>query len=344
MFVDRVVITVKGGEGGNGCTSFAPGRPGGRKKAEGGSGGSGGGVILEAREGIESLAAYRNRRELAAGRGDYGRGRGKEGGKGKDLISGVPVGTLVREVPGGAILGDLDRKGKKLPVARGGRGGKGNRGSRTPWKDSPREMRPGGKGEEKELELDLRLVADVVLVGSPNAGKSSLLSSLAHSRAKIAPYPFTTTEPVLGVVTLPGFERFSLVELPGLLPDSHRGAGVGNSFLKHLWRVKVIAYVVDVGEGKEPWKDFLGVREELRTYSPEVERLLQVVVATKMDLPPAGDNRRLLEEKISTAGEEIGVFAVSATDNQGLDRLGEALEKMVREGDKAGRCLKELEK
>lgn len=336
MFVDRVLITVSGGVGGTGCVSFHRVRPGSPPRPDGGHGGVGGDVILEVREGVDTLGGWHERCQVVAPTGRDGQGRGKNGHRGEDLLAAVPVGTLVREVPTGEVLADLDERGKRFLAARGGQGGKGNHGNREPWKDKAGQKRPGVAGEERELELDLRLVAEVALVGQPNAGKSSILAALTRVKVKVAEYPFTTTQPVLGVAELPGFRRVTLVEFPGLVAGSRDGAGLGNGFLKHLWRIKLIVQVVDAGAGDDAGRDFREVAAELGAYDPELAGRPRIVIAAKTDLARAEENRGRLDEALAAAaggGKGLPrVFPISVATGEGLDAFREALAEVDREG------------
>lgn len=329
MFYDYLKIYVKAGDGGNGCVAFR------REKyvpfggPAGGDGGRGGHVILRADEGLRTLVDFHFKRHFKAERGGHGEGNNRHGKNGADLVLRVPVGTVVRDATTGEILADLVAHGQEVIVARGGRGGRGNARFATPTERAPRFAEKGEPGEERWLELELKLLADVGLVGFPNAGKSTILSRVSAARPKIADYPFTTLEPCLGVVRVAEGESFVLADLPGLIEGAHAGAGLGHKFLRHVERTRLLIHVVDMAgsSGRDPVADFAAINRELALYSAELARRPQVVAANKMDLPESGPN--LERFRATYPGYEI--FPVSAVTGEGLDRLMWRVAALLRE-------------
>src|SRR3974390_1301756 len=258
MFVDEAKISVKAGDGGNGCVAFRREKYVPRGGPSGGDGGNGGSVYLEANPNDNTLLRYRYNREFKADRGRHGEGSNCTGVSGDDMILKVPVGTLVYDEEGEELLADLKKPGQRVLVAQGGRGGRGNQHFAKPWHQAPREKEEGQPGEERHLRLELKLLADVGLVGFPNAGKSTLISVISAARPKIANYPFTTLEPNLGVVQLPNYRSFVVADIPGLIEGAHTGAGLGIQFLRHVQRTRLLAHLVDVSDasGRDPVEDF----------------------------------------------------------------------------------------
>jgi GTP-binding protein len=329
MFVDRVKIFVKGGDGGRGCVSFRrePFVP--RGGPDGGTGGSGGDVVLEAVSHQNTLLPLRYHTEFRAERGEHGGPSNRSGARGQDTIVAVPPGTAARDEASGETLGEVLREGERLRVARGGKGGRGNRSFLSNRNRAPREAEPGGVGEERWLRLDLRLIADVGLLGFPNAGKSTLLSAISAARPKVADYPFTTLSPVLGVVEAD--ERtFVAADIPGIIEGGHRGAGLGLQFLRHVERTRVLLHVVDASglSGRDPAADLAAVREEVRQWNPALLERPQLVAATKRDAMGAGpDPLPALVQQASTAG--LQVVPVSAVTGEGMLDLKRRLVSLV---------------
>src|SRR5215469_11726339 len=286
MFIDEVRILVKAGDGGNGCLAFRREKYVPRGGPSGGDGGRGGDVILIATEHQNTLLQFRYNPEHKAERGRHGEGSNKTGADGRSIEVAVPVGTLVYDEASGERLFDFEHAGDRFTVARGGRGGRGNARFATPTHQAPTEHTPGRPGEEKRLRLELKLLADVGLVGFPNAGKSTLISRISAARPKIADYPFTTLEPNLGVVQLDDFRSFVVADIPGLIEGAHLGHGLGTQFLRHIERTKLLVHLVDVSEasGREPVADFETVMRELASFSEELAAKPMIVVATKMDV------------------------------------------------------------
>jgi GTP-binding protein len=318
MFVDRVKIFVKGGDGGRGCVSFRrePYVP--RGGPDGGSGGPGGDVVLEAVSHQNTLLPLRYHTEFRAERGAHGGPQNRTGARGEDTVVPVPPGTTALDEASGEKLGEVLREGERLVVARGGLGGRGNRSYLSNRNRAPREAEPGGAGEERWLRLDLRLIADVGLLGFPNAGKSTLLSAISAARPKVADYPFTTVSPVLGVVEAD--ERtFVAADIPGIIEGAHRGAGLGLQFLRHVERTRVLLHVVDASgqSGRDPAADLVAVREEVRQWKPELLDRPQLVAATKRDAVVEGhDPLPGLVEQARAFGLEVA--PVSAVSGEGL--------------------------
>ena len=289
MFVDEVEIHVRAGDGGRGCISFRREKYVPRGGPNGGDGGRGGSVIVEADEGLGTLLDFRYRRHYTAQRGGHGEGSDRHGASGDDLVLRVPVGTTIHEPHAGVLLGDLTANGERLEVARGGRGGRGNARFATSTNRAPRRADPGEAGEERTLRLELRLLADVGVVGFPNAGKSTLVSRLSAARPKIADYPFTTLVPTLGLVRLDEEQSFVIADVPGLIPGASEGKGLGLRFLRHLERTRLLVHLLDLdpATGRDPVEDWKTIQAELREYSPELAARPQLIAANKIDLDGA---------------------------------------------------------
>jgi GTPase len=334
MFVDRVKIFVKGGDGGRGCVSFRrePYVP--RGGPDGGSGGDGGDVLLEAVSHQNTLLPLRYHAEFRARRGEHGGPGNRSGARGADLVIPVPPGTIAVDEVSGAVLGELVSTGQRLAVARGGHGGRGNRSFLSNRNRAPREAEPGEPGEEHWLRLDLRSMADVGLLGFPNAGKSTLLSRLSAARPRIAEYPFTTLTPVLGTVEL-GDQSYVVADIPGIIEGAHRGAGLGLQFLRHVQRTRALLHVVDASgaSGRDPANDLLAVREEVRRWDPSLLERPQLVAATKRDTVIAPDPLPALEREAARLGLEV--LPISALTGQGLPELKRALLSLTETGREA---------
>jgi len=329
MFVDQVKILVKGGDGGNGCVSFRREAHVPRGGPDGGPGGRGGDVVLVAVSHQNTLLPLRYQAEHRADRGGHGGPGNRTGRDGAHRIVAVPPGTAALDPATDQSIGEVLHDGDRLVVARGGRGGRGNRSFLSNRNRAPRESESGEPGEERWLRLDLRLIADVGLLGLPNAGKSTLLSRLSAARPKVADYPFTTLTPVLGVVEADG-QTFVAADIPGIIEGAHQGAGLGLQFLRHVERTRVLLHVVDGSgtSGREPTEDLALVREEVRRYAPDLLERPQIVGATKRDL--AGGAADPLEAlRLAAAGEGLEVVPVSAVTGEGLDRLKRRLLAMI---------------
>jgi GTP-binding protein len=317
MFVDRVKVFVKGGDGGRGCVSFRrePYVP--RGGPDGGNGGNGGDVVLEAVSHQNTLLPLRYHTEFRAERGEHGGPSNRTGRRGDDLLVPVPPGTSAVDADTGAPLGEVLRPGERVVLAPGGRGGRGNRSYLSNRNRAPREAEPGGEGEERWVRLDLRLIADVGLLGFPNAGKSTLLSRISAARPKVGDYPFTTLTPVLGVVEADG-RSFVAADIPGIIEGAHRGAGLGLEFLRHVERTRVLLHVVDASgtSGRDPAEDLLAVREEVRLWDAGLLDRPQLVAATKRDAVGAPDPLPALRRAAGDLGLEV--LPVSAVTGEGL--------------------------
>jgi len=329
MFIDEVRILVKAGNGGNGCLAFRREKYVPKGGPSGGDGGHGGDVILVASEHQNTLLKFRFNPEHAAGRGRHGEGSNKTGADGASLEVEVPVGTIVYDEATGERLYDFTHDGERFTVARGGRGGRGNQHFATSTHQAPTEHEPGRTGEEKRLRLELKLLADVGLVGFPNAGKSTLISRISAARPKIADYPFTTLEPNLGVVELPDFRSFVVADIPGLIEGAHLGHGLGVQFLRHIERTRLLVHLVDVSEatGRDPVQDFEIVMAELASFSEELVQKPMIVVASKMDV--AQDPGRVDALRKLAACRGLPYFEISSATGLGIERLKFAMAERV---------------
>ena len=325
MFVDEVEIHVRAGDGGRGCVSFRREKYVPRGGPNGGDGGRGGSVILEADEGLGTLLDFRYKRHYTAARGGHGEGSDRHGASGADLTLRVPVGTTVRERDTGLLLGDLTRQGERLDVARGGRGGRGNARFATSTNRAPRRADPGEAGEERDLRLELRLLADVGVVGFPNAGKSTLVARLSAARPKIADYPFTTLVPTLGLVRLDEDRSFVIADVPGLIPGAAEGKGLGLRFLRHLERTRLLVHLLDLdpATGRDPVDDWRTIQAELKAYSPELAARPQLLAANKVDLDGAAPQLK----RVMAMGRRrrLPVIPIAARTGQGLAELRAAI-------------------
>lgn len=318
MFVDYAKVYVKAGDGGNGCVSFRREKFVPKGGPDGGDGGKGGDVVVVADRNLSTLLDYRYRTHYKAGRGEHGKGSKRHGKNGKDVVLRVPLGTVVRDVRTGRVLADLTEHGQKVVVARGGGGGRGNARFATPTDRAPRYAERGGRGQERWIELELKLFADVGMVGFPNVGKSTLLSRLSAAHPKVADYPFTTLEPALGVVRLGDYESFVLADLPGLVEGAHLGKGLGLQFLRHVERTKALLFLIE-STSPDPEGDLDKLMHELRSYSSELLAKPYVVAMSKADLVPPGERRGL-----------DGATFVSSVTGEGLEELVRKLWRMVR--------------
>jgi len=321
MFVDEVKIYVKGGDGGRGCLSFARYRHNPKGGPDGGDGGNGGSVIIEAHRGISTLLDLRYHTRNIAQRGEHGKGNNKTGSTGEDLFIKVPRGTVIKDAESGEILADLTEHGQQVVAARGGRGGRGNTRFKSSTNQAPRKVEEGEPGEERWLQIELKLMAEVGLIGCPNAGKSTLLARLSSAHPKIGDYPFTTLTPTVGVVKAGEFQSFIAADIPGLIKDAHLGKGLGMRFLRHIERTRLLVHLVDISErdGSHPYRRFKEINEELRCFSKALGEKEQVVVATKMDLPVAEENFSKFKELMNKEGHEL--YPVSSVTGRGLKEL-----------------------
>ena len=324
MFIDRAVVHVIAGPGGAGACSFRREKFVPKGGPDGGDGGVGGSIFIRVDENLSTLLDYRYHTHWKAERGVHGKGKNMTGRSGADLFLPVPPGTEVRNADDGEVLGELLRPGERLLVAKGGRGGRGNARFATPTHQSPREWEPGTYGEEKTLELVLKLIADVGLLGEPNAGKSTLLSVVSAARPKIADYPFTTLEPNLGVIGLSDHRSFVMADIPGIIEGAHAGKGLGLKFLQHVERTRLVAVLVPA-DSPDPQATYDLLRREAASYSAELAAKPQVVIVTKMDLLPVGS----APPAIRTA-DAAPVIPVSAVTGAGMANLLETLWQHLR--------------
>jgi len=320
MFVDKVTITVAAGKGGNGAVAFhrekyvAAGGP------DGGDGGRGGSVVLQGDENMSTLMDFRYKRKYTAPNGMDGQGALKSGRDGEDLVIRVPLGTVVRDRETGAVIHDMSDR-QPFVLARGGRGGWGNKHFATPTRQTPRFARPGMEGQRREVVLELKLLADVGLVGFPNVGKSTLLAAVSRAHPKIADYHFTTLYPNLGVVWAAEGESFVMADIPGIIEGAAEGAGLGHDFLRHIERCRLLIHVVDASgsEGRDPIEDYRAINEELRQYSLPLADRPQLVAANKTDLDPEGETLRRFRAYIASLG--LPLYEISAATGEGLRAL-----------------------
>lgn len=318
-FIDETNFEVFAGDGGRGCVSFRREKYVPKGGPDGGDGGRGGDVVLKADEGFTTLLDIYYRKHVRAGRGGHGMGSQMSGAAGHDEVINIPAGTIVSDVDTGEVLADLTKHGTEFVVAKGGRGGRGNMHFVSSINQAPRKAEPGKPGEHKNIHLELKLLADVGLVGLPNAGKSTLISAISNARPKIAAYPFTTRVPYLGVVKHKG-RSFTVADIPGLIEGAHKGQGLGIKFLRHIERTRMIVHLIDVTDPlyNNPLKSYRVIREELSRYSPKLAKLPEIIVLTKMDIP-----------SIAVAAKEFHkkAISISAATRQGL---GSLLDDIVR--------------
>ncbi len=327
VFFDEAKIYVRGGDGGNGCVSFR------REKfvpfggPNGGNGGKGGDVYLVASAHLNTLIQFQRKVHFKAERGEHGRGKDQFGKSGEDLFIQVPTGTVVFDAETGELIADLTEDGQRALVARGGRGGRGNASFATPTNQAPRIAEKGEPGQERWLRLELRLIADVGIVGAPNAGKSTLLAAVSAARPKIADYPFTTLIPNLGVVEVDG-ATFVMADIPGLIEGAHQGAGLGDKFLRHIRRTRVLVHLLD-GAAPDPLADFAAINRELELFSPDLARKPQIVALNKMDLPEAQEKWPRVARALKRQGYDA--LAISAATGEGVQALLRQVAATLRE-------------
>jgi GTPase len=329
MFIDEVRILVKAGDGGNGCLAFRREKYVPRGGPSGGDGGRGGDVVLVANEHQNTLLHLRYNPEHKAERGRHGEGSNRTGADGHSIEVSLPVGTVVYDDATGERLFDFAHPGDRFTVARGGRGGRGNARFATSTHQAPTEHEPGRPGEEKHLRLELKLLADVGLVGFPNAGKSTLISRISAARPKIADYPFTTLEPNLGVVELPNYQSFVVADIPGLIEGAHLGHGLGTRFLRHIERTRLLVHLVDVSpsSGRDPVEDFETVMRELASFSELLVEKPMIVAASKMDIAQDPARVEALRRHVEARG--FPFYEISSATGQGIDTLRYAMAERV---------------
>jgi GTP-binding protein len=324
MFIDHVIVEVTAGDGGDGCVAFRREKYVPRGGPNGGDGGKGGDVVVEASSDISTLIDLRYKRVYKAQRGQHGQGKSKRGADGEDCVIPVPPGTVIKDTETGKTIGEVLQAGERIVVAKGGKPGLGNERYKTSRNHAPRRFTYGGDGEEQRLELTLKLVADVGLVGAPNAGKSTLISVMSAAHPKIADYPFTTKTPVLGIVKTDDFDSFVMVDIPGLIEGAHAGKGMGKAFLRHVERCRVLLFLVDV-TSLDPGEEYHMLKNELLRYDPALLERPSVLVLTKCDLienGAEGIDQSLLQIHDKTV-------PISAVNKKGLDELLEVVVKTL---------------
>ena len=328
MFRDEVTLQMKAGSGGNGAVTFRREKFVPKGGPDGGDGGKGGDIVIEADENYNTLYHLIHRPRYTAKPGGNGSGSKCFGRGGLDLFISVPLGTVVRDVDRKALLKDLSRHGDRVIVCRGGKGGRGNAKFATSTQQTPRNAEPGQRGEERRIRMELKMIADVGLVGLPNAGKSTLLSRLSAARPKVAGYPFTTLVPYLGIVKTGAYETLVMADLPGIIEGAHQGKGLGDKFLRHIERTRVILHLIDVSPEavKPPLEAYKAVRKELENYSPVLAAKPEVVIATKVDVTGAGKNTAVLKKRAK-------ILEVSAVTGKGLKPLVRELFNVLASGD-----------
>ncbi len=331
MFVDQVDIYVKGGDGGNGMVAFR------REKYEpnggpaGGDGGDGSSVIFEVEEGLRTLMDFRYQRHFKGKRGENGRPKSQHGKNAKDMIVKVPPGTIIFDKETDEVIADLTEHGQQAVIAKGGRGGRGNSRFATPKNPAPHLAENGEPGIEKEIRMELKLLADAGLVGFPSVGKSTLLSVVSAAKPKVASYHFTTIKPNLGVVSVDDSRSFVLADLPGLIEGASEGAGLGHQFLRHIERTRVIIHVIDMAgsEGRDPYEDFQKINHELEAYEYRLMERPQVIAANKMDMPGAEESLQAFKEKVDD--DSIPIFPISAVTQEGISELLHKVYNLIEE-------------
>ena len=328
MFVDEVEIKVEAGKGGDGCTAFRREKFVEMGGPYGGNGGHGGDIIFKVDEGLSTLLDLRYQKTLKAPNGENGRGKNQHGKGAEPLIVKVPLGTVVTDLDTGFIIADLSHKDQEEIIAKGGRGGRGNTAFKTQTNTAPNFSENGDEGEHKTLKVEVKMLADVGLVGLPSVGKSTIISCVSKSKPKIAAYHFTTLNPNLGVVKSSSGKSFVMADLPGLIEGASQGEGLGDKFLRHIERTKVIAHVVDMAgsEGRNPYEDFIMINKELEAFNEKLIKKPMIVVANKMDLDGAKENLEEFKKKC-----DLKIFEVSAAMNQGLQKVVDELASMLEE-------------
>jgi GTP-binding protein len=350
VFIDEIKVYARAGHGGKGCVAFRREKYRPKGGPAGGNGGRGGDVILQADNHLNNLIAQYYEPRLIAKDGQHGLGRGMDGAAGNDLIVKVPCGTVVWRLvgtggrlvrvgavaaprpgpahPKGELIADLTEAGQQFLLCKGGRGGLGNRNFATSRLQAPRFAQPGGLGEEGDFLLELRIIADVGLVGYPNAGKSTLLKAISHARPKIAPYPFTTLHPQIGIIEYPDFYRLTVCDVPGLIEGAHRNVGLGHAFLRHIERCKILVLLLDMAgtDGRAPWDDYRQLLSELGLYDPALLEKPRLIVANKMDQPVAEENLKKFKRRI----RKKSVLPIAAAFDQGVEEFKKSIRGAVQ--------------
>lgn len=326
MFVDEVTVNLQAGRGGDGCMAFRREKYIAMGGPFGGNGGKGGDIIFKTDEGLRTLIDLRYQKLIKGEVGKNGQGKNKNGQSANDTIIKVPLGTTIKDSETGAVIADLTKKNEQVIVAYGGRGGRGNVTLATKSNPCPSYCERGEPGEERKIKVELRMLADVGLVGLPSVGKSTILSMITNANPKIASYHFTTLTPNLGVVRTYDYS-YTVADLPGLIEGASEGLGLGHKFLKHIERTKIIAHVIDMSasEGRTPYEDYQKIRAELNNFTSKLLQKPEIIIANKMDLPQAKENLKTFKEKV-----KLPVYEISAINNQGLDKVIEELENLVK--------------
>lgn len=322
MFVDQVKVFVKAGSGGNGLSAFRREKYVPMGGPAGGDGGKGGDIVFVVDEGLNTLMDFRYNKHFKAKRGENGMSKGKHGKNAEDFEIPVPPGTSVYHTETNELIADLTQEGQKAIICHGGRGGRGNIRFATPRNPAPNLSENGEPGQELEIRIELKVLADVGLVGFPSVGKSTLLSVVSAAKPEIADYPFTTITPNLGVVSTNDGRSFVMADLPGLIEGAHQGVGLGHQFLKHIERTRIILHLIDMAnlEGRDPYEDYLKINHELTEFDQDLSKKKQIIVATKMDMPEAQDNLDIFKSKLNQ-GEDVEIFPISTISRTGLDQL-----------------------
>ncbi|MEH7493442.1 GTPase ObgE [Neobacillus sp. 3P2-tot-E-2] len=330
MFVDQTKIYVKGGDGGNGMVAFRREKYVPMGGPAGGDGGKGANVVFEVNEGLRTLMDFRYQRHWKAPRGEHGMSKNQHGKNAKDMIVKVPPGTVVMDAETKEVIADLVENGQRAVIAKGGRGGRGNSRFATPSNPAPELAENGEPGQERDVILELKLLADVGLVGFPSVGKSTLLSVVSSAKPKIAEYHFTTIVPNLGMVETEDNRSFVMADLPGLIEGASEGVGLGHQFLRHIERTRVIVHVIDMAamEGRDPYEDYLTINKELEEYNLRLTERPQIIVANKMDMPEAEENLKKFKERLE---EDFPIFPISALSRKGLRELLYAIADKIEE-------------
>jgi GTPase len=320
MFVDQVKIYTKGGDGGDGMVAFRREKYVPKGGPAGGDGGNGADVVFEVDEGLRTLMDFRYQRHFKAPRGEHGMSKNQHGRNAEDMVVKVPPGTVVKDDDTGEVIADLTKHGQRSVITKGGRGGRGNSRFATPANPAPELSEKGEPGQERYIVMELKLLADVGLVGFPSVGKSTLLSVVTAAKPKIASYHFTTLVPNLGMVETGDGRSFVMADLPGLIEGAHEGVGLGHQFLRHIERTRVIVHVLDMSgmEGRDPYEDYITINEELKEYNLRLTERPQIIVANKMDMPEAEANLEVFKEKLE---DDYPIFPISAFTQQGLKEL-----------------------
>jgi len=327
-FIDKAKIHVKAGDGGNGCVAFRREKFVPMGGPSGGDGGKGGDVIIMADPRMRTLLDFKHKRHYKAQKGQHGSGSNKHGKKGKDLLIKVPIGTVIKDSETGEVIADLTEEGQKVIVAKGGKGGKGNASFKSPTNQSPDYAEEGEKGEEKWIDLELKLIADLGIVGFPNAGKSTLISTLSNAKPKIADYPFTTLAPVLGVMKTDQMDNIVIADIPGLIEGASEGQGLGHDFLRHIERTKGLIHLIDISDyrEKEPDEAFESINRELKKYSPKLVKKPQIVVGNKIDIL---SNKEEIEKWKNYFHKKGYIFIpISLATLEGIDQLKKEIVKL----------------